>query len=335
MHRQPKTPTEKSNWTGFAGKLLVLIVSTFVYLAALGIWVYDCIFFMSWLDPVIELFVHPAFHVAIVAMAVLLCVPLLPKSRWRWMPITGILVLLTVVQPWRLLPYHDWVTPADSAHKIKVLSWNVLATNQHYDEIEKVLLESDPDVLLLLEVRPGLLDYFPFLDEKYSQKLVRTSWGGSGIAMFSRVAGTEMRFEDFALPSQPGIVASIPIGGEEPLSLIGLHTLSPMPPERAVFRDLQLAAVIKRMSSVSSPICLTGDLNTTPWSRGFRQLLEAGFADSRMGCGNLASWPAPLGIWGIPIDHALTRGACTITNRRVLTVGPGSDHRPIEFYLNY
>ena len=50
--------------------------------------------------------------------------------------------------------------------------------------------------------------------------------------------------------------------------------------------------------------------------------------DSRIGIGQLASWPTAFGALGIPIDHVLVGGAIAV-NGRVLGEVIASDHRPI------
>lgn len=73
-----------------------------------------------------------------------------------------------------------------------------------------------------------------------------------------------------------------------------------------------------------------GDLNATPWSPRFRDLVAAaGLRQARRGFGLQASWgPRPLPWALLPIDHVLLRGPWQVRSFRA---GPrlGSDHRPV------
>lgn len=292
--------------------------------------------------PVLELANHFALHGVVVASLSLIV--LLFQSPRNGMILYGLTLcwcyLLFLVQPWSLYLRSPPAVAEDATNSITVLSWNILAVNRSYAEIEEVIQQADADVVVLIETQPNLLEQLPYLTASYPISHKVLDWGGNGICLFSRVAGTEIELEPFDCPQQPALIASIPgesnrDGQSKSVQLVGLHTLSPVPIRRTVLRDRQLAALRDWSAQQMTPICVCGDLNTTPWTHSFWQVERAGFVDSRLGVGNLATWPSLLGRWGIPIDHALTKGACHISERRVLATAPGSDHRPILFRLHF
>lgn len=247
----------------------------------------------------------------------------------------ALIYMLIIVQPWQLVRRTNTVAETRS-DSLRVLSWNLLSVNRSYQQILQLIAETEPDVLIMIEVRPGLLEELPEISEQFPIALAQPSWGGAGIAAFSRVQGTRLRFQDFDFSKQPAIVAEIPgRHGGSTLQLVGLHTLSPLPTHRAAVRDRQFAALQRWAEKQNGPICVCGDFNTTPWTAPFRSMCEIGFVDSRLGAENGPSWPARLGVLGIPIDHALSKGECTITERRVLNTAPGSDHRPLLFTVHF
>jgi endonuclease/exonuclease/phosphatase (EEP) superfamily protein YafD len=74
---------------------------------------------------------------------------------------------------------------------------------------------------------------------------------------------------------------------------------------------------------------LLGDLNVTPWSPYFQELLAAtGLRDSARGWGLQPSWPTMSLLLRVPIDHCLISPELHVTER---TLGPdiGSDHFPL------
>ncbi len=180
------------------------------------------------------------------------------------------------------------------------------------------------DVLVLVEVRPNLFEQVPLFDQMYKQRLAYPSWGGNGIAVLTNRDDIQLSRVDFGGMIMPSIVASL----GDSVQVVGVHTWSPFPPQRAVHRDRQLADLTSWLQQQTKPACVVGDLNVTPWAPAFQKLLAAGLVDSRtLGFGNSASWPAWLGPLGIPIDHALSYGACDITSRKL---GPWSSAPTID-----
>ncbi len=53
-----------------------------------------------------------------------------------------------------------------------------------------------------------------------------------------------------------------------------------------------------------------------------------GLRDSSLGIGYHATWPATLGVAGIPIDHVLVSAGIGVAEKSV-AAGVGSDHLPI------
>lgn len=206
------------------------------------------------------------------------------------------------------------------------MSWNVLCVNYNLDEIRQVIEEHPVDVLVLIEVRPDLFEQIPKLEEMYKHRLAYPSWGGNGIAVLTNREDVQLSRVDFGGQIMPSIVASV----GDSIQVLGVHTWSPYPPRRALARDRQLADLTAWVEQQARPVCVVGDLNITPWAPAFQKLLRAGLVDSRAsGFGNSASWPAWLGPFGIPIDHALCHGECNIQSRRLGPMVWGSDHRPV------
>ena len=75
---------------------------------------------------------------------------------------------------------------------------------------------------------------------------------------------------------------------------------------------------------------VAGDLNCTPWSPNFVDLLKSSnLINSGLGHGLAISWtPIPITALGLPIDHVLVGDGIQVADRKV---GPhvGSDHRPV------
>jgi endonuclease/exonuclease/phosphatase (EEP) superfamily protein YafD len=326
----------------FGRRLLNLISLTIQHIAitiACGLCLtLVCIWFAR-LSTWLELVVHFSAHALFASFVV---IPILWVTKHRRTAFVCSLVaayFIFLVQPWYLIPLPS--SPKPDA--LRVLSWNVYKANEEFDSVVEVIRKSNPDVLVLIEVTPDLLERAPWITEQYPNSKVLpslTADTGSGIGIFCR--NDEPKFSvDFEVRSfpwrkMPTIVAKLSSpDGTRHVDLVATHTYSPLPPSRATLRDTQIRKYLEWAAEQTNPQCLVGDLNTTPWTRSYWELERAGFRDSRHGAGNCPSWPAWLGPLGIPIDHAMTRGECKITERKVLSTHAGSDHRPIEFKLSF
>ena len=309
---------------------LIPLFRAIFFLATVGVCAHPVLVTFSHLHPGLELLNHLCMH-TLLASSLLLAIAVITNRRYlRLFLAIATLMLLSLTSAWELVPVQG-EPQKDGESRCRILSWNLLATNEHYDEIERLIFQQDPDIIVLIEVRPGVIDKLGTVVANYPITLYRPSWGGEGIAVLSRIPGTALAFEDFELPKQPGIVAQVPGPGEKVLNVVAVHTLSPLPLERVAHRDRQIDALAEWSRYLNSPIVACGDFNITPWTAPFKRLLAAGFVDTRVGNGNGPSWPAELGPLGIPIDHVLRRGECRILNRRVLPAVPGSDHCPLVF----
>ncbi len=72
-----------------------------------------------------------------------------------------------------------------------------------------------------------------------------------------------------------------------------------------------------------------GDLNVTPWSPFFRDLLREGaLRNARKGYGLRPTWPTMLPPLLIPVDHCLVSSGVTVHDCRAGR-NVGSDHYPL------
>lgn len=290
----------------------------------------------SGLNPFLELANHFVVHGLIVGILV---------SPWLfWFKRRGTaallglatVYLLVLTAPWNLYLAKPPEPEASQNRQVKVLSWNVLAVNFEFEAALQVINRVDPDVMLLIETRPDFVNSLEGIKDRYPKFYEFPNWGGGGITMLSRLPNIEFEILENGVPEQPALVGTLlGDGGEALVRIVGMHTFSPIPIRRTIVRDFQITGFLEWAKDLETPVCICGDLNLTPWTKAFSNLIQAGFKDSRIGAGNCPSWPSELGPLGIPIDHALSRGDCTITDRSVHPVAPGSDHFPIEFTLHY
>jgi len=137
------------------------------------------------------------------------------------------------------------------------------------------------------------------------------------------------------LPPAPGADLTVAITNETATAVfIAIAVPAPTSTSQTAHRAERFEAVNAASRVIDGPTVITGNLETTRWSHAFG-LMSEGLTNTEDGFGYAATWPSydwPLvgGYTGLPVDHAVYRGAITVPYR---IVGPdlGSSHRPLLF----
>ena len=228
------------------------------------------------------------------------------------------------------LPASQPAIGSDGAQTIKVMSFNVLATNQQYDNVVAEINRHDPDVLVVPEYANRWHPALERLHGAYPHRLLQPRWHGFGIAIFSKlpiVKKTVVPTAGSRLDS-PLVAATVKLG-ERDLRIAGVHLLSPRDRNRLEIRNLQISGIGHHLTADSVPTILVGDFNCVPWSPYLSDFLSrTGYRDSRQGFGYQATWHAYRFFLRVPIDHAFVSPQVHVHSR---TVGQcaGSDHFPV------
>lgn len=233
----------------------------------------------------------------------------------------------------RIAPFYvqsDARSPRDGSARLRILSFNVYTANRELGSVCNYVRERIPDVAVFYEV-----------DEAWGNQLVgelssalpyHKTWtdaeaGTRGVAIYSCSPLWDVRFEDLG-GGYRAVIAGM-IVDSRPITVIAAHTTSPTTPERLDRRNKQLARLAELSGTRSEPVVLVGDLNTTPWSPLFQDLVDhSGLHDSRLGAGVQATWPSALGGLGIPIDHCLVSPEFLV-KRCAAGTNVYSDHLPL------
>jgi endonuclease/exonuclease/phosphatase (EEP) superfamily protein YafD len=263
-------------------------------------------------------------------------------------------VLLLVAAFWSLVPKANWfssicflvasvwalgevcqcwmpaVQPNAGPDRLRVMSFNVLATNERFEDAILEIRKHDPDVVAVLEYANRWHDAFDAINESHPFQIREPRWHGYGIAIFSKrpIENPQTVQLTEKVMDNPSVNGTIKIGGRK-LRIVAMHVMSPVNRMRLDLRNRQFAEIAKTIQSQDVPTILLGDLNCAPSSIFFQELLdEAGVRDSRLGFGFQASWPTWATVLSIPIDHVLVSNEVHVHDR-FLGDGGGSDHRPV------
>jgi vancomycin resistance protein VanJ len=253
-----------------------------------------------------------------------------------------------------------WLEPAPAgATDLRVMTFNVLALQRPTDELARIVLEVDPDVLMTQELTPPLAAAIEqAAGDRYPFSSLRTGggWGAQGI--WSRYPIVREERWDGSRREANWQHAILDVGGRQ-VHLVNLHLSTPRVNWRAPealpvpvvvgevseARQLEVAWLVPHLRQLAQgpdPVIVTGDLNLTDQTPEFRRLLGAGYSDAyrQAGWGFGLTFPAvprahlrgriylvrfPL----VGIDHVLVSSEVRVRGAQVWPEGGMSDHRPI------
>jgi endonuclease/exonuclease/phosphatase (EEP) superfamily protein YafD len=218
---------------------------------------------------------------------------------------------------------------------LRAMMVNVYTANQEHTRVLDYIRAEDPDVVLLTEIDGHWLAALRDLESSHPHWIAEPDLGNFGIALYSRIPARELKLVSLGegLLAPPSVVAHLRLSHLE-LTVIGTHPLPPVNAQYAASRNQQLERLATLVGKEPGAVLLFGDLNLSPWSPRFGDLVDAtALHDTRAGFGVHATWPtdAPW-LLRIPIDHCLVSAGITVRARRV---GPmiGSDHLPVVVEL--
>lgn len=272
------------------------------------------------------------FSVQYAVLSALLALAFVWRRPWlKWIALSSIVMFIN------LLPVSDLYFKDQSALSIDqsfdLVSFNVLNENSNKSSVLSYLDQKDADILVILEYTPEWDSVLNTLKAKYVSVETVPLKGHFGIAVFSKFP-THFETKFYAMDEVPSIEANFEFGGDS-ICLLATHPTPPVTPFDWEARNFQFEAIIKeRIGFTQQNFILVGDLNTTSFSRSFKDLRETTFTrDSRLGFGIQPTWPTWNKLFYISLDHCLVSDQIVVKNRER---GPflESDHLPLELELS-
>jgi endonuclease/exonuclease/phosphatase (EEP) superfamily protein YafD len=267
---------------------------------------------------------RPQLGVALAAAAALL-------GLGRWRRSAGIVAMAAAINlgllGWLWIP--PSVELSASADSLRLLSFNVLAANESYEEVMAYVAEVDADIVFLHESSLPWEEAAERADLGY--RVVKSRDDDHIFGTLVMVRG-DARVESFGFttrePRAVEVIYSLDSGRE--VAVLGVHPLAPVGERASGLRDAQLAFAANWASEQSLPTVVAGDFNASPWSHAFRRLVARGdLRDSQRGFGLQQSFPASSNpVFRIAIDHVLVSDDIGVEGRR-LDEPIGSDHFPV------
>jgi len=261
----------------------------------------------------------------------LFCLVLIPFCLFQARPALSLLFyLLAVVNLAVLTPPRSAATASFPPHEgIRLYTANVWRTNKRLASLMRDIEREDPDVAFLQEVTPQHTTHLQPLIGKFTHCREQPMSKHRGFTLLSKWPILESEIVKIqAHGMRPAIRARLNIRGNA-VVVFGLHPHSPSRAWKFHRRNAQLAWLTEQVSASADPVIVMGDLNATPYSPTFRNMLaRSGLRDARDIHGWHPSWPALVPLFWIPIDHILVSEEIRVTE---MARGPfvWSDHYPV------
>jgi len=232
---------------------------------------------------------------------------------------------------------------SDTTAPLTVCLANVLVRNVELDRICESLRRSDADVIAIVEMSESLQAKLTreFSDD-YPWFVSRTMGDSAfGIGLLSRYQLKEAEIVSFSEDWLPSITADVVMPSHS-VRIFVTHPTTPMSPASFTIRNRHLMSLVGSVNQLlvsqpDRPVLIVGDMNLTPWTSLYQELLrESGLSDASAGRGLTPTWYAAAGFpFGLVLDHAWYSPALECRDRTILP-DIGSDHRPVllEFSLD-
>jgi endonuclease/exonuclease/phosphatase (EEP) superfamily protein YafD len=210
--------------------------------------------------------------------------------------------------------------------QLKVLQFNVLATNDAYQLTIDRVIQLSPDFVSFQEVsyqwanelENGLSEEYPF------SKVVRNPDESQGIAVFSKYPLVETQVLIWGGTANIG--GKVMIGNED-FNFLALHTRSPTTKSKWTARNEHLVLAKDFIQKQAGEFIVLGDFNTVPWDKrllSFKSSTELKDSRKRL-TPTFPSWNPYLAQ--IPIDYIFhSKG---ISCQSLDSVDITSDHKAI------
>lgn len=273
-----------------------------------------------------ELLQSLRFHIAAGVLGVVVLL-LISRAWWRGVVLLA-LVLASIGQGglmiYRQLESRVQYDGRPEIGQARVLTFNVLASNERGVDIADYMIATAADVMFVMETN-AIQSQRARLDVEFPYAAGCDAQGKNcDMMIFSRTPLTDVQ----VIPLQPLvrlrlIVAKTRIDNQA-VTLVGVHLTKPYFDETAYG---ELYQVRRLLSKLTGPIILSGDFNAAAWSYPVASLVE----NQKLVPPPYypATWPVELGALAVPIDNMFTRDGARIDAIEAPADSLGSNHRAL------
>lgn len=301
--------------------MLARSLVTAAVLNAVGLWGVLLAARLHWVFDVLTSF---AAYSALFGVVGVVGSLLATRRAARWL---GVVACLLAVVP--TLQVFAWRNVGEGEPLLKLVCFNVWTRSRDAETVERFLKSEDPDVFVLLEADDFWVASAGELSGRWPHSIEFPRDDNFGIVVRSKypLLNVEKLYLDDA--GIPTVSVRMAIDDVTKVQLLATHPLPPKGNRNWRLRNQHLDGLASLCRDLDQPLVLLGDLNVTPWSPFYEDLVVDGqLIDARRAAFGLATtWNARSSLLNIPIDHAFVRDLDVLE----FSVGEkaGSDHLPI------
>ena len=247
--------------------------------------------------------------------------------------IFAIALLCVVLNLAEILPWYfhrPQITNLENYQPLKVLSYNVLWSNQQYDQAIALVTGQQPDIAVFQEAQPPWSNALTALKTDYPYHI---SVPKLKIEVYSKLPLEHTRIKLYG--TYRGLVISDLTIGDRQIKFIVTHAYPQLYYGREGWqiRNQHLEVGIgEYVGQLQQPVIVIGDLNASMWSPFYRSMIQTSdLVNARQGFGIVPTQSAIAPQWKLlaaPIDHCLISPEILVQNFRS-GKNIGSDHLPI------
>jgi endonuclease/exonuclease/phosphatase (EEP) superfamily protein YafD len=206
--------------------------------------------------------------------------------------------------------------------------------------VEKVLKQIEekkfPQMVVIQEATPALVEALSSLKSIYPHIFQAPQEGSRGVVIFSKIPIVRAQRVGFSCTrNHYTILECLTPQNKRPFVVVELHASSPGGDFEMTQRCAELEEMVQVIASLPQEHkILVGDLNTTPYSAYFKNLMAGSRLKNAMqGFRSQGTWPtyAP-SFLRIPLDHVLLTSALCVSQQEVCSC-VGSDHLPVLTHI--
>ncbi len=272
-----------------------------------------------------------------VLIAAFLALPV--PGRWLALPLLALALGWQIhrIRPFTPLAAKEMVMAesADPEADVTFLAANVQMENTHHAKVARLIEDTDPDVLLLMETDRIWVEAMDPVLRDWPTVVRVPQDNYYGLIFATRLEAESAREVHLTPDRTPAVHAILRDRRGRRFGFLGLHPRPPVPGEDTEERDAQIlhSALCARESDL--PVVAMGDFNDAAWSPTARRFKELGrYLDPRVGRGLYASHDANHPLLRTPIDQVHISEDVVLVS---FGLGPhvGSDHFPLITRLRF
>lgn len=258
--------------------------------------------------------------------------------------VIGVTALGVVYQLWWIWPFTPYfpkevkkATRGSKDDRLRILSFNVLMTNDRAEDLVRMVREKNPDLLVVLETNSRWERALAVLEGDYPHTLKCALENLYGMHLYSRLPLEDAKIQFLVEPDKPSMHTLLVLPSGRRVCLHCLHPAPPSPTENETSRerDAELVMVGRSVADARYPVIVSGDLNDVAWSpttRLFRKVSR--LLDPRIGRGIFNTFHAKHWFLRWPVDHFFHSDDFKLVSLERLPAC-GSDHFPVLIELEY